>query len=91
MPTSIHFERALSEIIANAERRRLNLIEISSGELHRAVGGYPGPDHRMPVCCNTMRPFMRPGDKILHQPPKGDGATLRIRYSLPRHQPRDRA
>ena len=29
-------------------------VEINSGELHRAVGGYPGADHRMPMCCDAM-------------------------------------
>jgi len=31
-----------------------------------------------------MKENMQPGDEILTQPPKGKGATLRIRYKLPR-------
>ena len=67
-----------------AQARGLVFIEIISGELHRIVGGYPGPGHRMPVCCSVMRAAMRGGDQLLHAPPSGQGATLRIRYQLPR-------
>lgn len=38
----------------------------------------------MPVCCSVMRKNMRTGDHILHKPPKGNGATLRILYHIPR-------
>ena len=30
-------------------------IRIVSGELHTGVGGYPGQDHRMPLCCQGMK------------------------------------
>jgi hypothetical protein len=43
-----------------------------------------GPDHRMPACCSVMRAAMRGGDQIVHAPPSGQGATLRIRDQLPR-------
>jgi 5-methylcytosine-specific restriction protein A len=62
----------------------LREITIKSGDLHRRVGGYPSHNHRMPVCCHVMRANMRSGDQILAAPPKGDGATLVIRYRLPR-------
>ncbi len=59
-------------------------IEIEAGRLHREVGGYPGPDHRMPVCCNVMYGLKEEGDEVLYAPKKGKGASVRIRYVLPR-------
>ena len=59
-------------------------VEVNSGKLHRRVGGYPGSDRRMPICCRVMRAAMEPGDEIIKSPPKGDGASLTIRYVLPR-------
>jgi hypothetical protein len=38
----------------------------------------------MANCCNVMTEAMQPGDKILSSPLKGKGATLTIRYVLPR-------
>lgn len=84
MPKTEAFRAELDARIRRAEAAQMTFIEIVSGELHRAVGGYPGPDHRMPMCCAVMRAAMRGGDHILHAPPSGQGATLRIRYQLPR-------
>ena len=56
---------------------------MKAGELHQAVGGYPGPDARMPNCCSVMRSVLREkGGVIVYQPPKGNGASLTIRYQL---------
>jgi hypothetical protein len=60
-------------------------IDVRSGDVHEKLGGYPGQQHhRIPTCCNVMRRLMGPGDTIVDQPPKGKGATLVIRYRLPR-------
>jgi len=59
-------------------------VDVTSGELYRMVGGHTGRDYRMATCCNVMSKSMHPGDTILAQPPKGKGATLTIRYILPR-------
>ena len=59
-------------------------VEINAGRLHRLVGGYPGASHRMPVCCDVMRRAMTPGDEVVFQPPRGNGARLTVRYRLPR-------
>ncbi len=84
MPTAADFERELLRIFADATRRGQAWVEVEAGALHRAVGGYPGQNHRMPVCCGVMYRHQRAGDTLLHAPPKGKGATLRIRYTLPR-------
>ena len=49
-------------------------------------GGYPASDgnHRMPLCVRVMRESMSDGDSVLCEPPSGTGATLTIRYLLPR-------
>ncbi len=63
--------------------------DINAGELRSRVGDCPGPNHRMPTCCGVMRGAFAPdaGDMILEEPPSGQGASLRIRYVLPRPEP----
>jgi hypothetical protein len=78
------FDRKLETIFRDAEDRELESIEIRASDLHRAVGGYPDRDHRMPICCEAMRRAMAPTDIIVAAPPKGDGASLLIRYDIPR-------
>jgi 5-methylcytosine-specific restriction protein A len=78
------FTGELQRIFADAEQRGLNSISVNSGELHRRVGGYPGRNHRMPMCCSAMRRIMKDGDIIIQAPPRGDGASLTIEYQLPR-------
>ena len=57
-------------------------MELSARELHRIVGGYPGHDHRMPVCCSVMLQEMGPKDEVVAKPPQGSGASLTIAYLL---------
>ena len=59
-------------------------IKIKSGDLHEIVGDYPGKDHRMPVCCDTMRKNMKEGDTIINDTPSGQSAMLIILYQIPR-------
>lgn len=63
--------------------------EINAGELHRRVGGYSGRNHQMPFCCDVMPGALAPdaGDVILDEPPSGEGASLTIRYMLPKLEP----
>jgi len=77
-------ERALQRLLAAAQEEGKPFLDVVAGDLHRTVGGYPGPDHRMPICCDVMRKTMKPSDEALSSPPKGKGASLRIRYNLPR-------
>ena len=78
------FRKALHQLLDDAGRKGETAVTVRSGDLHRLVGGYPGPDHRMPVCCSVMREEMREGDRIVEAPPQGDGANLFIEYQLPR-------
>jgi len=84
MPTAEEFEVALATILRDAEKHGRDHVDVTSGDLHRRVGGYPGRKHRMPACCGVMRQLMRPGDQVLQQPESGQGASLAIRYCLPR-------
>jgi 5-methylcytosine-specific restriction protein A len=67
-----------------AQRRGMPHIDINAGELHRRLGGYPGRSHQMPSCCQAMYAEKKIDDMIISQPPEGKGATLTIRYKLPR-------
>lgn len=77
-------DRELQRQLGDATHRGASSAEINSGQLHRAIGGYPGSSHNMPTCCDLMYQEFRAGDVMLSRPPKGKGATLTIRYMLPR-------
>ncbi len=83
-PTTKDFQSELDNVFASAQQKGKSFIEIKSGDLHRSVGGYPGRNHRIPLCCGVMKRNMKPEDQILRQPPSGEGATLIIRFKLPR-------
>lgn len=74
--TRAEFQQALQRCLSRAR----GTIDVNAGELHREVGGYPGPGHRMPLACSVMRTAMCDGDQIVAAPPKGNGASLTIRY-----------
>jgi hypothetical protein len=80
VPTADDFRKELFAQIARGERRGAVHVEINSGELHRAVG----PNHRMPVCCEVMERERKTGDEVISAPERGKGASLTIRYKLPR-------
>jgi hypothetical protein len=85
MPTAGEFREQIFEVFRIEEERHHPSVVVNAGELHRVVGGYPNrATNRMPVCCDVMVRIMREGDVIISQPQKGKGATLSIRYTLPR-------
>lgn len=85
MPTAADFRMEMYRMMYKAMQEGETTAEINSGELHRRIGGYPGANHRMPVCCQVMRGAYAPdaGDVIVEERPSGQGATLTIRYVLP--------
>jgi len=83
-PAAPEFRSALLAIFDKASREGLRVVDVKSGDVHRALGVYPKPNHNMPTCCSVMRSLMKTGDLIIAAPPKGNGATLLIRYRLPR-------
>ncbi len=85
MPTADDFRAALHARLRAGHRRGQRWIDINSGDLHRALGGYPGPNHAMANCCSVMRQELGQKDAVVTTPPKGAaGASLTIRYRLPR-------
>lgn len=84
MPTAGEFRTALSELMQTAQDGGEPWIDVLSKDLHQRLGGYPGLGHQMPTCCGVMRQEMRDGDEVRHGPPSGVGATLLVRYALPR-------
>jgi hypothetical protein len=84
IPQAEDFRAALRNRFAQAQINRDPYIDVQSADLHREVGHYPSTDHRMPICCEVMRKAMRAADKILQETPSGQGASLLIRYTLPR-------
>ena len=82
--TAEEFRTSLTSLLDEAGRLGFSHVGITAGALHRRVGGYPGAEHRMPACCAAMRGAMGPSDRIVEQPPGGDGASLLIQYALPR-------
>ncbi len=84
MVSSKEFENALIEIFQDAQKDGLSSVNVTSGELHRKLGGYPSSNHNMPGCCSVMSRIMESDDEVLDEPLKGKGSTLTIKYSLPR-------
>lgn len=83
-PTRDDFRKALQSRFARAFGGGLAHVWVQSGDLHREVGGYPGENHRISLCCSVMRDEMYPTDLLIEAPPAGHGANLVIQYVLPR-------
>lgn len=85
-PNREDFENALNQIFRYKEiMEESEYVDINSGKLHRYVGGYPDTNNRMPLCCEIMYQFQKDGDKIIEDgTKKGYGASITIRYKLPR-------
>lgn len=78
-------ETFISEVNRFREKARTlgcEYVDVLSKDVHSIVGGYPGPNHQMPSCCDAMRALMKPGDVVMESPKSGKGASLKIRYFL---------
>jgi len=83
MPTADQFRKALNGLLDDRRRNKQAAVDVTAGDLHRRVGGYPGPKHSMPVCCSVMRSIVPQAEQqLLSGPPSGKGASLTIRYLL---------
>lgn len=76
------FRKEITRMLNEGKSMGKGYIDITSGEVHREVGGYPSTNHRMATCCDVMYSMKKPGDEILNAPAKCNGATLTIRYYL---------
>jgi hypothetical protein len=75
------FREALQRIF---DESPAGFIDVNAKELYSKVGGGTGRKYNMAGCCYVMTKAMQPGDKTVAGPPSGKGATLTIRYILPR-------
>jgi hypothetical protein len=98
MVSSDHFRQELLAQMGRAAHVGLIDVLISSGELYRSLGGYPGSVHGMPLyrslggypgsvhgmpaCCDAMQAEMKLGDIMVLD--RSNGAGMTIRYLLPR-------
>ncbi len=85
MPTADEFRTELRAQLHQAQQEGFSRVEINAGDLHRKVGGYPGPKPRLPCCCSVMRQEQRQGDLVVSER-HSDGVSLTIRYLLPRER-----
>ena len=83
-PTTQDFIAVILIMLNTAQDYNQQYLDITAGNLHAFIGGYPNPNHRMRSCNSAMRQVMQENDLILEQPPQGHGATLTIRYFMPR-------
>jgi hypothetical protein len=88
MPTAEDFRRELFQMMADAQKRGRQFVEISARELHARVGPPLMRNRRMPNCCHVMKAQRAAdyGDVIVNEPPSGQGPTLTIRYRLPHRE-----
>jgi len=78
-----YFRQELQAQMGRATKGGLLDLMISSGELYRSLGGYPGSMHGMPLCCDAMQAEMKSGDILLVE--RTNGAGMTVRYLLPRN------
>lgn len=83
-PTAQDFQNELNNILMSTQKRGKSYVDVLSGDLHTHVGDYPAHYHRMPLFCSVMKRNMKAEDRILQEPDSGQGATLIIRYKLPK-------
>lgn len=76
------FEKEILRLFEEAKSNGKKEIIIISGDVHRKVGGYPGKNHRMPICCDVMKSLMNTGDEIIFTTKSGQSARLEIKYLL---------
>ncbi|WP_313669265.1 helix-turn-helix transcriptional regulator [Sandarakinorhabdus sp.] len=77
------FKNEIELQLDHARQTGKTSLLISAGEIHRAVGGYPGSGHRMPICCAALRELADElNADLVSSPPKGNGASLAYRFSF---------
>jgi len=55
-----------------------NTCVLVSGDIHKALS----LKSRMPIVCNVMYQFKKPGDEVFHTTPSGFSSTIEIKYYL---------
>lgn len=83
-PRAADFRAQLRQDLQAATSRNKDFLDVVARQLHQMVGGYPSAHNRMVVCCKVMLSEMTADDEVLKAPPSRLGASLVIRYTLPR-------
>jgi hypothetical protein len=83
-PKAGDFRQVLNAKFERCTQAGQDYVDVHAGDLHRQVGNYPGPNHRLAVCCFVMKKEMSHGDEILQTTPSGKGANVVVRYRIPR-------
>ena len=85
MPTRAEFSQFLQRRFRAAEAQGEAWLLIKAKDLHEEAGKSARNvfDH-YPSCSNAMRQELTTEDQLVHEPPKGRGSGLTIRYRLPR-------
>ena len=83
-PSREAFREALHARFRQATEDGLTLLHVRARELHRAVGAYPGPAHRMSDCLSVMRSEIGPGDIVITGSDGEVDPTLIVQYAIPR-------
>lgn len=85
LPSADDFRAEIAERFYRAEEEGAFYIDIKAGGLHRKMGGYPGPNHRVSSLCDIMIWEMRDDDTIVwgQHLKRLRGVSLTIRYRLP--------
>jgi hypothetical protein len=80
-----NFKKELKKFLNTIEKMGARSVELRADHLYSRVEGKLFVDtHKMSICSSVMRKSMQAGDKILNDPPDGDGRFLVIKYQLPR-------
>lgn len=80
------FDNTLDRMLMREKQNGNQSASISASELHKQVEASKGivarvpGDKRMPMACSAMRKRMRLKDKIIYEPPKGDGPRFEVCY-----------
>jgi hypothetical protein len=77
-----HFRQELQAQMGRASKSGASDVLINAPSLYQSVGGYPGSNHAMPLCCDAMEQAMKPGDLLLVE--RSSQAGMTVRYFLPR-------
>lgn len=83
-PKAADFRAQLRRDLQAAASRNKAFLDVVARQLHQVVGGYPSEHNRMVACCKVMLSEMIADDRVLAAPPSRLGASLVIRYVLPR-------
>jgi len=73
----------LQNIMNWAKQKGIIEVTINAGKLGEALGLYDSNKNNVKSVCDAMKSMMKEGDKIVDEPPSGEGASVTIKYKVP--------